>query len=777
MGVSLRRVGAVGTYGLSVVLGFLFVAIVLSSLHVGNSAKADGSNIVINEIMYNPASKADNDEFLELFNPTGSTVDLSGWCFTQGIVLCFSNGISLAANSYGVISPSSSTTLTTYGVATLGTYTGKLSNSGEVVTLVDGVSAVVDSVTYSDSVPWPTTPDGSGPSLELRSPQSDHNNASSWAASSPVPTPGAINSITLSTDPAISDVSKPTGIAPGAVATVTAKASDATTVTLDYKVNFDTDQTAPMYDDGAHADGPSGDGVYGGEIPSQAAGSLVRYKVAAVGPGGSVVKPGNDESIHYYGYTVANSTVTTSLPVLQWFMEDSQYTDLVTNHVGDEQQFPSVIAYGDTVFDNTAVRVKGEYSLSFPKKSFKFELPQGYTLTIPGYADHPVGQFHLNGDWIDTSGALTTTAWWAAQQAGLNTPQIFKVRAQRNGQFQGLFTFAQKYDKDWREANNYQSGAFYEDYSEKKTRLDEDSSDINQWVATTQGPKSASKRTYLLDNADIPSIINVSVFEAMVKSHDWSLYSNMIQYRDTENSGRWSLLPWDLDIIMAETLNNNATLTTPYDVPDYINPAERAFATSVYDEADMRKMYFRRMRTMADKLYGDDQFLHHFQAEAQRVRSDAELDFAKWGSMFGATVSQDTAAHVRAINKAKEEFFVRFAAPWAVPPAQASQLVSIDSVGGSADTAEQYIKLKNTSGEYIDISGWYIDGADYRIPSGTIVPAGGSVMFLKKDQAYRAIHGGGIFVGGQFGANLQTLGSHVLRLKDSLGSTIDTFSY
>ena len=46
-------------------------------------------------------------------------------------------------------------------------YDGRLSNSGEVVRLVDENLAIVTQVFWQTSDPWPVTPDGDGPSLEL----------------------------------------------------------------------------------------------------------------------------------------------------------------------------------------------------------------------------------------------------------------------------------------------------------------------------------------------------------------------------------------------------------------------------------------------------------------------------------------------------------------------------------------------------------------------------------------------------------------------------------
>ena len=50
---------------------------------------ADGSDIVINEIMYHPASGLASEEYVELYNRGATAVDLGGWYFTDGIRFTF----------------------------------------------------------------------------------------------------------------------------------------------------------------------------------------------------------------------------------------------------------------------------------------------------------------------------------------------------------------------------------------------------------------------------------------------------------------------------------------------------------------------------------------------------------------------------------------------------------------------------------------------------------------------------------------------------------------
>ncbi|MBU0692478.1 T9SS type A sorting domain-containing protein, partial [bacterium] len=51
---------------------------------------------------------------------------------------------------------------------------------------------------YDDALPWPQSPDGDGPTLELVSPALDNSDAANWRASAPSAphgTPGAENSV------------------------------------------------------------------------------------------------------------------------------------------------------------------------------------------------------------------------------------------------------------------------------------------------------------------------------------------------------------------------------------------------------------------------------------------------------------------------------------------------------------------------------------------------------------------------------------------------------
>ena len=77
----------------------------------------------------------------------------------------------------------------------MGNFGFGLSGGGELLRLFDSNGQLVDKVEYNDIAPWPTEPDGAGPTLELINPSLENDMASNWAASSGNGTPGAVNSV------------------------------------------------------------------------------------------------------------------------------------------------------------------------------------------------------------------------------------------------------------------------------------------------------------------------------------------------------------------------------------------------------------------------------------------------------------------------------------------------------------------------------------------------------------------------------------------------------
>ncbi len=157
-------------------------------------------SLVINEIMYNSADDFNTDDWVEFYNPMQNDLDVSNWVFKDEDdqhLFVFPEGTIIPTAGYLVICKDSELFSGLFPEVTnfIGDVSFGLSGSGELIRLYDETGALVDTVFYLDEAPWPTEPDGNGPSLELIAPHLDNGHGENWMASPLHGTPGAMNSM------------------------------------------------------------------------------------------------------------------------------------------------------------------------------------------------------------------------------------------------------------------------------------------------------------------------------------------------------------------------------------------------------------------------------------------------------------------------------------------------------------------------------------------------------------------------------------------------------
>ena len=160
-------------------------------------------DMVINEIMYKPVSGSDADEFVEIFNRGTNAVALDKWRLHGGISFTFPAGTTIASNACLVVANDVTSLLATHpGLSpsvVLGNYSGKLGNSGDLITLdkpddlvgtnnfgqlaTNIIHIVMDQVQYGTGGRWGNWSGGGGSSLERVDARADGNLATTWADS------------------------------------------------------------------------------------------------------------------------------------------------------------------------------------------------------------------------------------------------------------------------------------------------------------------------------------------------------------------------------------------------------------------------------------------------------------------------------------------------------------------------------------------------------------------------------------------------------------------
>ena len=155
--------------------------------------------IVINEINYRSSAIFNPEDWLELYNTTSEGVEIGLWNFKDdnNNVFIFPENLKIESGEYLVLCKNYQMFSQFFPGVTnvIGDFGFGLSGGGELLRLFDANEQLVDQVEYNDIYPWPTEPDGTGPTLELINPYLENDIASNWVSSIANGSPGSVNSI------------------------------------------------------------------------------------------------------------------------------------------------------------------------------------------------------------------------------------------------------------------------------------------------------------------------------------------------------------------------------------------------------------------------------------------------------------------------------------------------------------------------------------------------------------------------------------------------------
>lgn len=188
------------------------VMMVLALITWAGVASAQG--LMVTELMYN-----DNNgggDWIELYNAGSGSLDLTGLhvvdgdpgvphdshphCYLEG-TLDVGEVLVLAADftEFGAVYPGVSN-LNVNAFDPAGEGFG-LGGGGDTIFILDALDDVVFTMTYDDADPWPTAPDGDGPSLLLENMAcEDFSDAGCWLAGVDGGTPGEISGTVATED-------------------------------------------------------------------------------------------------------------------------------------------------------------------------------------------------------------------------------------------------------------------------------------------------------------------------------------------------------------------------------------------------------------------------------------------------------------------------------------------------------------------------------------------------------------------------------------------------
>lgn len=568
---------------------------------------------------------------------------------------------------------------------------------------------------------------------------------------------------------------------------------------LSYRVMFGAEIELPMLDDGKHGDGAANDGTYGAIIPASASGpgQIVRYSIDATDSSGTATRsPAYSDPLNspqYHGTMVADPSVTSALPILYWFIQNPRGAD-------SETGTRSIVFFNGKLYDNIGVNLHGQSSASFPKKSYDFDFHPGHHFEYSP-EERPVEDFNLLTTYPDKSHMRNLLAYETYRDAGSPYHIAFPIRVQQNGAFYSHAHFVEDGDADYLERVGLDPyGALYKMYNtlnsstsgvEKKTRKHESNADL-QALITGLRRTGAARTRFIYDNVNIPAMVNYLAAMIITGGVD-CCHKNYYAYRDTNGSGEWQYLPWDVDLTFGRNWNSANTYfdDTMFTSNPLFVGGNNALISALFNTPAIRQMYLRRIRTLMDELLqptntppAELKYERRIDELFRIIEPEAALDFSKW-TTWGRRQTLPQALDIltnQYFPRRRTYLYSRQEIPRPQPRDATVEITQIDFNPASGNQAEEYIQITNTNSVALDISGWMVAGAvSHSFHPGTVLPARSAIYLSPNPAAFRARStepsgGGGLLVQGNYKGQLSARGEPI-RVLDAAGRQAAILTY
>ncbi|MFT6181053.1 MAG: hypothetical protein ACJAQT_003967 [Akkermansiaceae bacterium] len=602
-------------------------------------------------------------------------------------------------------------------------------------------------------------------------------------------------------------------------------------VDLIHRKGFGAESVLEMFDDGVAPDNLAGDGLFSADLPLAGlqAGGMVRWRIESRDTGGLIsnapffLDPLN--SPEYYGTAALHPALDSSLPVLEWFIESPAAAN------GRTGTRAAVLHLGE-FYDNVFCRLRGGSSAGLSKKSYKFDFNTEYHFRMKeDLGAVRAEEFNLNTTWTDKAYVRQPLSYDLYDLAGSPGPECFLMRVEQNGAFFSVAAYTEQVDKRLlrREKGIDDDGALYKMSNggtsanggvEKKNREYESNADLAAFVSGLNLSGTALEN-FIFDNVDIPRQLNYLAATVLTQNND-NMTKNYYLYRDTEGSGEWTQLPWDTDLTWGShyMTNDNIAHDGIWATADYVLGGRNANALispshpfvgiqelrgnrswnkiidTLLENDRFKGMFRRRLQTLIDEVLLGTEIEDRIDLIEMALGNDAVFDRNKWGQ-FGQSQSL-----AQAIGVLENDYLVprrmhlsvthlaSNAGSYPTPQttsallpglqsaSPAIEIGTVDANPSSGNQDEEFIEIKNSSDEAVDLSDWSLTGGvEFDLIPGTIIEANSSLYLSPKVEVFRSravspTGGEGLNVEGDYRGQVSTRGE-ALTLLNATGGFVD----
>ncbi len=304
-----------------------------------------------------------------------------------------------------------------------------------------------------------------------------------------------------------------------------------------------------------------------------------------------------------------------------------------------DHYIPCVLSYGGQVWPECRVRIRGDSSREFPKKSLRVK-----TDGLPFANGRDVILF--NADYEDESYIHTVISTRLFSELGYPCFAAEHARLHLNGGYYGLYLRTENVDEDFLASSSLDpNGSLYKatldgatlsefddiyNFWEKKTNTAAPWDDLVLLRDEINSVSDAEYLAWVQESFDYQQMLKIIVANWWL-SNGSTYYHNYYMYHDVNGSGKWTMLPWDMDKTLSQHGMHRYHYTSKHSLPD--NPiVERAILDDqIY--ADLTALTI----TMRDDIFNSayifpiiDSLVLEIEASVVADVTDNVVDLTAW---------------------------------------------------------------------------------------------------------------------------------------------------
>lgn len=620
--------------------------------------------VVINEVFYHAPDDIQELAYIELHNAGEDPVDISGWAFTRGVKFKFPAGTEMEAGGFVVICRNEARLKRFFGVSAAGVFESNLSAKGERLELTDARGRKVDAVKFSDNAPWPLGADGLSGSLERITPEGGSDNPANWASSplsadrrKPTGTPGRTNSCFSAELPPLISAVKALPENPGlnqalAIEATVRDPKGVASVKLRYRV------AGPGFEkaESELAMKELGEGRYSAEIPGQAIGTLIRYRVEATSANGARrLFPAESEPRPALSSYVSSSVAAAKVP-FAWIINTTEDELHAAQERVERLKRESLRGRG---FGGPPGGDREAKEPTTTRSAFVYLDPATNKLELydfvevesrkSGHKIHFAKGNHfremstLNVSFENPASVMIEPlAYELYRRAGMVSPQSGHLRLWVNGEPLGYQLYVEQVNRAFlRQHKINDDGNLYKllwfggdvvGQHEKKTNTRTGHDDLLDLLDLLEKNKGDALWAVIQKHFDVEEVINYFAVNTLL-SHWDGFFNNYFTYHDVRGTGRWTMYPWDQDQtwgvsgmgVAAELAKMPLTFGMAGDSPSGNRGWWRPpgyFSGPLLANPPFRKLYLARTKQLLEAVFNEKTLGPLLDQTAERLRPE-----------------------------------------------------------------------------------------------------------------------------------------------------------